>query len=169
VNATAQAAPAAVLLLVLALIAGTARAERGQISHDLRHGPATGETLPRLPEAVIAYFREHDQSPFPVVLAESYIGYQLAGEADIYPVAMPLERTRGEPRNAPMARIRAVNIALNAGVSTALRARIFARYHVRFVLVNATTTPRAVAALSADGDLRQVLRDGDWVAFQLRG
>jgi hypothetical protein len=36
------------------------------------------------------------------------------------------------------------------------------------VLVNATTTPRAVAALAADGDLRQVLRDGSWVAFQLR-
>lgn len=168
VNATAQAAPAVVVVLVLALVAGSARAERSQISHDLRHGPATGETLPRLPGAVIGYFREHDQAPFPVVLAESYIGYQLAGEADVYPVALPLERTRGEPRNAPKARIRAVNIALSAGASAALRARIFASYHVRFVLVNAATTPRAAAALAADGDLQPVLRDGGWVAFQLR-
>jgi hypothetical protein len=168
VNAAAQAAPATVALLVLALMAGTARAERSQISHDLRSGPGTGETLPRLPEAVIGYFRAHDQSPFPVVLAQSYIGYQLAGEADIYPVALPLERTRGEPRNAPKARARAVNIALSGGAPAALRARIFAAYHVRFVLVNAATTPRALAALAADGDLRQVLRDGTWVAFQRR-
>jgi hypothetical protein len=167
-NAAAQASPATVVLLVLALVAGTARADHSQISHDLRDGPASGETLPRLPAAVIGYFREHDQAPFPVVLAESYIGYQLAGQADVYPVAMPLDRTLGEPRNAPKARIRAVNIALSAGVSAALRARIFARYHVRFVLVNAATTPQAVAALSADPDLRQVLRDGSWVAFEWR-
>lgn len=168
VEVAAPAAPATVVLLVLALIAGTARAERSQISHDLRDGPASGKTLPRLPAAVIGYFREHDQAPFPVVLAESYIGYQLSGQADIYPVAMPLDRTRGEPRNAPRVRIRAVNIALSAGASAAIRARIFASYHVRFVLVNAATTPRAVAALSADVDLQQVLRDGDWVAFQRR-
>jgi hypothetical protein len=117
---------------------------------------------------VVAYFRAHDQAPFPVVLAEAYIGYQLAGLADVFPVALPLERTRGEPRNAPQARRRAVNIALSGGAPAALRARIFATYHVRFVLVNRRTTPRAVAALAADHQLVQVLQDGSWVAFRLR-
>ena len=52
---------------------------------DLRHGPSISESQPRLPEPVIGFFRQHDGAPFPVVLAEAYIGYQLAGEATVYP------------------------------------------------------------------------------------
>jgi hypothetical protein len=102
------------------------------------------------------------------VLAEAYIGYQLAGEATVYPMALPLERSRGEPRNMPVARKRAVNIALAPGTSPSARAAILDRFHVRYLLVNTSTTPRAVAALSADPGLHEVFRYGDWSAFARR-
>jgi hypothetical protein len=117
---------------------------------------------------VIGFFRQRDGAPFPVVLAEAYIGYQLAGEATVYPMALPLERARGEPRNMPVARKRAVNIALEPGTSPAARAAILDRFHVHYLLVNTRTTPRAVAALSADPGLREVFRYGDWAAFARR-
>jgi hypothetical protein len=169
VNPASGAALASMVLLTLAVIAGSARAVRSQVAADLRHGPAFDAPPPRLPGSVVAYFRQHDQPPFPVVLADAHIGYQLAGQADIYSVALPLERARGELRNAPNARSRAVNIALSPGASDALRMRIFKLYHVRYVLVNETTTPASVRALSADADLRQVFRNGGWVAFATRG
>jgi hypothetical protein len=135
---------------------------------NLRHGPAVSAAQPRLPEPVVGFFRQHDGAPFPVVLAESYIDYQLAGEATVYPMALPLERARGEPRNMPVARKRAVNIALAPGTSPSARAAILDRFHVRYLLVNTRTTPRAVAALSADPGLREVFRYGDWAAFSRR-
>jgi hypothetical protein len=165
VNAAAPAALGAVVLLAAALIAGSVRAQRTEVVSDLRHGPGVSVVQPRLPEPVIGFFRQHDGAPFPVVLAEAYIGYQLAGEATVYPMALPLERARGEPRNMPVARKRAVNIALEPGTSPAARAAILDRFQVRYLLVNTKTTPRAVAALSADPGLREVFRYGDWAAF----
>ena len=165
-NPAAPAAMGAVLLLAVALIAGSVRDQQSAIASDLRHGPALGKQLPRLPDSVVSYFRRHDAAPFPVVLSEAYIGYQLAGEADVYPVALPAERTRGELRNRPRTRTRAVNIALHT--SPAGRARILDRYHARYVVINTDTTPKALPLLSADPNLRQVVRDGSWVVFERR-
>ena len=167
-NAAAPAALGAVALLAIALIAGSVRSARSDVVSDLRHGPSINESQPRLPEPVIGFFRQHDGAPFPVVLAEAYIGYQLAGEATVYPMALPLERARGEPRNMPVARKRAVNIALQPGTSPAARAAILDRFQVRYLLVNTKTTPTAVAALSADPGLREVFRYGDWAAYARR-
>ena len=61
-----------------------------------------------------------------------------------------------------------VNIALEPGTWPAARAAILDRFHVRYLLVNTKTTPRAVAALSADPGLREVFRYGDWAAFAQR-
>ena len=165
-NAAAPAALGAALLLVVALIAGSVREQRSAIAADLRHGPGLGQQQPRVPDSVIAYFRRHDSAPFPVVLAEAYIGYQLAGVADIYPVALPIERSRGELRNRPRARTRAVNIALHT--SAAARARILASYHARYVVINTDTTHKALPVLAADPNLHQVLHDGSWYVFERR-
>ena len=165
-NSAAPAALGAVVLLAVALIAGSVREQHSAIASDLRHGPPLGRQLPRLTEPVIEYFRRHDAPPFPVVLSEAYIGYQLAGEADVYPVSLPVERTRGELRNHPKTRTRAVNIALHTG--PAGRARILDRYHARYVVINTGTTPKALPLLEADPNLRQVLRDGSWVVFERR-
>ncbi|HET6848601.1 MAG TPA: hypothetical protein VFH74_07070 [Gaiellales bacterium] len=166
-NVVAGAGTGTAVVFALALTAGSVRAEHSQVWHDLRHGVTVTDTLPRVPDSVVAYMREHDQAPFPVVLAEAYIGYQLAGEADVYPVALPLERTRGEPRNSPGARRRAVNIALAPGGSAQLRARIFDRYDVRYVVVNSDTTPRAQAALAGDPRVHPVLRTGPWTVYRV--
>jgi hypothetical protein len=164
---TPVAPVAAVLLLALAVAAGSIRADASRVVSDLRHGPALQTAaLPRIPAPVIAFFRHHDQTR-PVVLAESYIGYQLAGEADVYPVALPLERSRGEARNDPVARRRAVNMALAPGAPNTLRRRILTRYHAGYVLINQTTTPHAAAGLDADPDLRRVLTYRTWIAYRV--
>jgi hypothetical protein len=168
-NAAAGAGVGTATLLSLALVAGSVRADHTAVVNDLRHGVTAPDPMPRAPDAVIAYLRRHDGPPFPVVLAEAYIGYQLAGEADVYPVALPLERTRGELRNAPLARRRAVNLALSSGVTDALRARIIARYHVSFIVVNAGSRPRAPAALAADPRLSLVVASGRWTVYRVRG
>jgi hypothetical protein len=166
-NVVAGAGTGTAVIFALALTAGSVRAEHSQVTHDLRHGVTVPDTLPRVPGPVIAYLRRHDGAPFPVVLAESYIGYQLAGESDVYTVALPLERTRGEPRNAPAARRRAVNIALAPGVSSSLRSRIFDRYRVRYIVVNSDTTPKARAALAGDPAINPVLRAGAWTVYRV--
>jgi hypothetical protein len=166
-NVAAGASTGTALLFAVALTAGSVQAEHSQVVHDLRHGVTVVDTLPRVPAPVVSYLRAHDQAPFPVVLAESYIGYQLAGEADVYPLALPLERTRGEPRNAPAARRRAVNIALAPGVSPQLRSRIFDRYNVRYIVVNDDTTPRARAALAGDPGVHPALRSGPWTVYRV--
>ena len=166
-NVVAGAGVGTAVLFAAALCAGSVRAEHSQVIHDLRHGLTVVDTLPQVPDPVVAYLRNHDHPAFPVVLAESYIGYQLAGEADIYPVALPLERTRGEPRNAPAARRRGVNIALAPGVSPALRARIFDRYNVRYIVVNSDTTPKAAAALAGDSAVVPVLHTGPWTVYRV--
>jgi hypothetical protein len=166
-NVVAGAGTGTALLFAVALTAGSVRAEQSQVIHDLRNGVTVQDTLPRVPAPVVTYLRGHDGAPFPAVLAESYIGYQLAGEADVYPVALPLERTRGEPRNAPGARRRAVNIALAPGVSSALRARIFHRYNVRYIVVNVDTTPKARAALAGDPAVVPVLQHDGWTVYRV--
>ena len=67
---------------------------------------------------MIGFFRQHDGAPFPVVLAEAYIGYQLAARPPSTPWRCRWSE-RGEPRNMPVARKRAVNIALQPGTSPA--------------------------------------------------
>jgi len=166
-NVAAGASTGTAVLFAVALAAGSLRAEHSQVLHDLRHGVTVVDTLPRVSNPVIAYLRAHDQPPFPVVLAESYIGYQLAGEADVYPVALPLERTRGEPRNAPQARQRAVHIALAPGVTPQLRSRIFDRYNVRYIVVNNHTTPQAGAALAGDPRVHEVFSSGAWTVYRV--
>jgi len=156
-----------VVLLAVALAAGSVRAAGSQLVSDLRHGPSVSEPLPRLPAAVIGYFRAHDQGR-PVVLAESYIGYQLAGQADVYPVALPLERARGEARNHPTARRRAVNEALAPGVAPALRHRILDRYRASYVVINRATPPRAQRGLASDPRLQPLLESGSWVVYGVR-
>ena len=162
----APAAIGAVALMAVGSLAGPVRAERTALTDALRHGPAVERSLPQVPASVIDWCRANDDG-FPVVLAEAYIGYQLAGECDVYPVALPQERTRGEPRNAPAARGRAVNIALSRGATAALRARILQRYHVRYLVTNADTTPHAAQALAGDEHLHAVLRRGPWTVYEV--
>jgi hypothetical protein len=165
-NPASPAAAAAVALLAAASLAGTVRANHDYLADTIRDGPALPRALPSVPESVIAWCRDHDDG-FTVVLAEPAIGYQLAGECDVYPLALPQERARGEPRNAPAARARAVNIALRPGASQALRARILDRYGVRYVVVNAATTPRAAEALAGDQRIETVLTDGTWTVARV--
>jgi len=165
-NPASPAAMAAVALLAAASLAGSLRADHAYLTDTIENGPALPRSLPSVPAAVVNWCRGHDDG-FPVVLAEPAIGYQLAGECDIYPLALPQERSRGELRNAPAARARSVNIALRPGASRTLRSHILDRYHVGYIVVNTASTPHAAAALAGDPRISPVLQDGDWSVYRV--
>ncbi len=168
VSGTPGGAIVTTLLATLALLAGSISVNASAVRSTFLHGPSPPENVqPRLPPGLIAYMRRHDNSdPFPVVLAEPYAAYQLVGQADVYVVALPEERTRAEPRDQPKTRRDSVGIFLSPGSSDALRRAIMQRYAVSYVVVNAATAPRAVPVLEADADLRRVYATGGWEVFR---
>jgi hypothetical protein len=168
VAASPGAGVSATLLATLALLAGSISVNASAVRTTLLHGPRPPENAqPRLPAGLIGYMRAHDHTaPFPVVLAEPYAAYQLVGQADVYVVALPEERTRAEPRNQPRTRRDSVGIFLSPGTSDAARRVIMQRYGVSYVVVNTGTAPRAVVTLRADPDLRPVYSTGGWVVFR---
>jgi hypothetical protein len=123
--------------------------------------------LPRVPDGVVDYFRDHPAHPFPIVLAEPYAAYQLVGQSTVYGVAMPEERTRAEQRNNPRARRRAASLFFLQSTSADLRKKILAGYAVDYVVLNTAERPQAARALEAQEDLKPVLEDDGWVVYRV--
>ena len=165
----ADAAPVLpALLLTAALLAGGLSAGGRGAASAVLHGaprPAVGH---RLTPGLVAWMREHDGAPFPVVLAPLRAGrddrftgltFQLIGLADVYAVGLPEARTRSEPRSDPVARRQDVAAFFDAGGSDAVRREILDRYGVDYVVVDVARTPRFAAAIEGLSSLTRVYQD----------
>jgi hypothetical protein len=163
-----RAAPAYALLLMLALMAGGFLQDGRHTASVAVHG-LRGPTLShRLTPGLISWMRQHDQAPFPVVMAPLRSGrddlftglaFELIGEADVYAVGLPSSRTRAEARNDPERRRSDVVAFFDPATSEAARLAILDRYNVSYVVVDLKRTGRMATAISRSPFLEPVYRD----------
>jgi hypothetical protein len=164
------AAAALTLVACAAILAGSVLPNARAVARQAIDGyPADSGTglLPRVPDGVVDYFRDHPSHPFPIVLAEPYAAYQLVGQSTVYGVAMPEERTRAEQRNNPRARRRAASLFFLPSTSEELRQKILTGYAADYVVLNAAERPQAAQALEAQEDLKPVLEEDGWIVYRV--
>jgi hypothetical protein len=155
------------LVLSVALLAGGLTSAGHAAASTLVHG-GTAPLRHRLTPGLIAWMRDHDSAPFPVVLAPvragpsdlfTGIAFQLIGQADVYAVGLPQARTRAEPRSNPVARRRDVATFFDPDGSDAERVRILDRYGVDYVIVDVARTPQFAQAIAGLAQLTRVYED----------
>jgi hypothetical protein len=156
----------AAAILTAALLAGSMKANAGEIANTILHGrPPVMRTHHLVSPGVVRFMRLRAAGRFPVVLAPFQTGryvdvsYQLVADADVYVVALDSTRTRSEPLNHPDRR-RAAVTAFYKSVDSAAGLAILRRYSVWYVVVDVSRTPDAAARLDSSPEFRVVYRDG---------
>src|SRR3954468_17902851 len=162
--------PLPVTALIAAVLAGPVIADAGRVGDVVVNGPAKveGHYRPRVPAQVIDYFRAHDSWRFPVVLAEPYIAYQLAGQSTVYAFAVPEERSRAEPKVAAGLRRDLASQFLSPATRPDVRGKVMDRYRVSYVVTNAAALRKSETAMSREPGLHRVLHVGSWSVYARR-
>jgi hypothetical protein len=154
--------------LTAAVVIGPLHKHWDAVDFAVTEGRPQPTLLNRLTPGSIAFLHAHD-GDVPIVLAPywatradwfSGLSYALVGETTVYTVAVSFIHTASEPKDQAEARRRAAAAFYRPSTREAVRHRILARYHVRYVAIRLRRwiTPMQ-RALRGDPALRVVYAD----------
>lgn len=155
-----------VILLVGAVLFGQFTYNGHAVASTLRDGSYKKPKVNELSSGLLQFFKSHDKSPFPVVMAPFWappdegISYQLVGRTTVYTVGLPQDHTRATPRDQPARRRGLVLSFYHPSTPEATRREILRKEDVNYVVFPVKSwSPAVLRQLEADPYMHKVYED----------